>query len=129
VVGETGICSIPTDICATFLGIFPRPTIKELMTVINPIANLSLSCRFGYTVCLVNLMISTVQISSTYFHLFECYFQCGQRFTSQSELIAHMDKESDDARREKESSRIGQELDLVFADCINAMEPFQPFIE
>ncbi|MGC2572896.1 MAG: hypothetical protein WA364_15400 [Candidatus Nitrosopolaris sp.] len=33
---------------------------------------------------------------------FECYFQCGQGFTSQSELIAHMDKESDDARQEKE---------------------------
>jgi hypothetical protein len=30
---------------------------------------------------------------------FECYFEgCGQRFNSQSELIAHMDKESGDAR-------------------------------
>jgi hypothetical protein len=32
---------------------------------------------------------------------FECYFQgCGQRFTTESELIAHMDKESADARKE-----------------------------
>jgi hypothetical protein len=31
---------------------------------------------------------------------FECYFQgCGQCFPSQSELIAHMDKESEDARK------------------------------
>jgi hypothetical protein len=34
--GDTGFCSIPTDICDTFLNIFPRPTVKELMTVLNP---------------------------------------------------------------------------------------------
>ena len=39
-IGDTGFCSIPTDICATFLGIFPRLTVKELMTVLNPICYL-----------------------------------------------------------------------------------------
>jgi hypothetical protein len=40
VVGETGICSIPTDICATFLRIYPRPTKEELTIVLNPISYL-----------------------------------------------------------------------------------------
>jgi len=40
VVGETGLYSIPTDICTTFFGISPRPTEEELMTVLNPICYL-----------------------------------------------------------------------------------------
>jgi hypothetical protein len=39
-IGDSGFCSIPTDICATFLGIFPRPTEKELRIVLNPISYL-----------------------------------------------------------------------------------------
>jgi hypothetical protein len=34
---------------------------------------------------------------------FECYFEgSGQRFSSRSELIAHMDKESADAREKRQ---------------------------
>jgi hypothetical protein len=34
---------------------------------------------------------------------FECYFEgCRQRFSSQNELIAHMDKESADARQKQQ---------------------------
>ena len=36
----TGFYSISTDICATFLNVYPRPTVKELMTVLNPICYL-----------------------------------------------------------------------------------------
>jgi hypothetical protein len=39
-VGDTGICSIPTDICATFLSIWPRPTEEELRIVLNPVCYL-----------------------------------------------------------------------------------------
>lgn len=35
--GETKLYSIPTDICVTFLGIYPKPTVKELRIVLNPI--------------------------------------------------------------------------------------------
>jgi hypothetical protein len=36
----TGFYSIPTDICATFLSIYPRPTVMELRIVLNPICYL-----------------------------------------------------------------------------------------
>jgi predicted nucleic-acid-binding Zn-ribbon protein len=36
----TDFYSIPTDICATFLSIYPRPTEKELRIVLNPICYL-----------------------------------------------------------------------------------------
>ena len=36
----TGLYPIPTDICATFLSISPRPTEEELKTVLNPICYL-----------------------------------------------------------------------------------------
>ncbi|MGA9151704.1 MAG: hypothetical protein WBZ36_14095 [Candidatus Nitrosopolaris sp.] len=38
--GDTGFCSIPTDICDTFLGIFPRLTEEELRNVLNPMCYL-----------------------------------------------------------------------------------------
>jgi hypothetical protein len=40
VFGDTAFYPIPTDICATFFGIFPRPTEAELRTVLNPICYL-----------------------------------------------------------------------------------------
>jgi hypothetical protein len=36
----TELYSIPTDICATFLSLFPRPTVEELTIVLNPICYL-----------------------------------------------------------------------------------------
>lgn len=36
----TGLYSIPTDLCATFLSIYPRPTLEELRSVLNPICYL-----------------------------------------------------------------------------------------
>ena len=38
--GETGVNIAPTDLCATFLSIYPRPTVQELETVLNPISYL-----------------------------------------------------------------------------------------
>jgi hypothetical protein len=38
--GETGLHSIPTDICDTFLNIYPKPTEQELRTVLNPLCYL-----------------------------------------------------------------------------------------
>lgn len=40
VFGDTAVYPIPTDICATFLSIFPRPTENELRSVLNPISYL-----------------------------------------------------------------------------------------
>jgi hypothetical protein len=40
VFGDTAFISIPADICATFLSIYPRPTEKELRIVLNPICYL-----------------------------------------------------------------------------------------
>lgn len=36
----TGSYSIPTDLCTTFLSIYPRPTLDELRIVLNPICYL-----------------------------------------------------------------------------------------
>jgi hypothetical protein len=40
VFGDTAFFPIPTDICAAFLGIWPRPTEHELRVVLNPICYL-----------------------------------------------------------------------------------------
>jgi hypothetical protein len=40
VFGDTAFFPIPTDICAAFLGIWPRPTEQELRIVLNPICYL-----------------------------------------------------------------------------------------
>lgn len=45
--GETGINIAPTDLCATFLSIYPRPTVQELETVLNPISYLGPYNHFG----------------------------------------------------------------------------------
>jgi hypothetical protein len=39
-IGGTELYSIPTDICATFLSLYPRPTVRELNVVLNPICYL-----------------------------------------------------------------------------------------
>lgn len=39
-IGDTGIYSIPTEICVTFLNIYPRPTENELRIVLNHISYL-----------------------------------------------------------------------------------------
>jgi hypothetical protein len=38
--GDTAFISIPADICATFLSVYPRPTEHELRIVLNPICYL-----------------------------------------------------------------------------------------
>jgi len=45
--GKTGISIAPTDLCATFLSIYPRPTVQELETVLNPISYLGPYNHFG----------------------------------------------------------------------------------
>jgi hypothetical protein len=36
--GETRVNLAPTDLCATFLSIYPRPTVQELEAVLNPVS-------------------------------------------------------------------------------------------
>ena len=45
--GKTGISIAPTDLCASFLSIYPRPTVQELETVLNPISYLGPYNHFG----------------------------------------------------------------------------------
>jgi len=46
--GKTGISIAPTDLCATFLSIYPRPTVQELETVLNPISYLGPYNHHGF---------------------------------------------------------------------------------
>jgi hypothetical protein len=45
--GKTGISIAPTDLCASFLSIYPRPTVQELETALNPISYLGPYNHFG----------------------------------------------------------------------------------
>jgi hypothetical protein len=46
--GETGVNIAPTDLCATFLSIYPRPTVQELETVLNPVSYLGPYNHYGF---------------------------------------------------------------------------------
>ena len=43
-----GFNIVPTDLCASFLSIYPRPTVKELETVLNPISYLGPHNHYGF---------------------------------------------------------------------------------
>jgi hypothetical protein len=46
--GERGVNIAPTDLCATFLSLYPRPTVQELETVLNPISYLGPHNHYGF---------------------------------------------------------------------------------
>jgi hypothetical protein len=45
--GERGFNIAPSDLCASFLSIYPRPTVQELETVLNPISYLGPHNHYG----------------------------------------------------------------------------------
>lgn len=45
--GEIGFNSAPADLCTCFLNIYPRPTVQELETVLNPISYLGPHSHHG----------------------------------------------------------------------------------
>ena len=45
--GERGFNIAPADLCASFLSIYPRPTVQELETVLNPISYLGPHNHYG----------------------------------------------------------------------------------
>ena len=45
--GETRINIAPTDLCTSFLSIYPRPTVQELEIVLNPISYLGPYNHYG----------------------------------------------------------------------------------
>jgi len=46
--GERGVNIVPTDLCAAFLSTYPRPTVRELETVLNPISYLGPHNHYGF---------------------------------------------------------------------------------
>ncbi|MDQ6668482.1 MAG: hypothetical protein M3Y53_09690 [Thermoproteota archaeon] len=46
--GERGFNIAPSDLCASFLSIYPRPTVQELETVLNPISYLGPYNHYGF---------------------------------------------------------------------------------